>query len=147
MDGDSLAVERLYDELKSEGNHSILPLVVNLADPSPDLGWDGKERRSLVARADVDLVLCLALVHHMVISANVPLAEFIDWLARLRSHLVIEFVTRDDAMVQRLLLNKDDIYHDYHLDVFEREVHRRFETLAREELGSGTRFLYFLRAK
>ncbi len=89
----------------------------------------------------------LALVHHMVISANVPLAEFIDWLARLRSHLVIEFVTRDDAIVQRLLLNKDDIYHDYHLDGFEREIDRRFETLAREELGSGTRFLYFLRAK
>ena len=147
MDGDCLAVERLYDELKCEGNRSILPLVVNLADPSPDLGWDGKERRSLVARADVDLTLCLALVHHMVISANVPLAEFIDWLARLRSHLVIEFVTRGDAMVQRLLLNKDDIYHDYHLDVFEREVHRRFETMAREELGSGTRILYFLRAK
>jgi hypothetical protein len=145
MDGDSLAVERLYAELKGEGCRNVLPLVVNLADPSPDLGWDGKERRSLTTRADVDLTLCLALVHHMVISANVPLAEFVDWLARLRSHLVIEFVTRDDAMVQRLLLNKDDIYHDYHLDKFEHEIERSFETLDREELACGSRFLYFLR--
>jgi SAM-dependent methyltransferase len=147
MDGDSLAVERLYRELKIEGNRKILPLVVNLADPSPNLGWDGKERRSLAARADVDLTLCLALVHHMVISANVPLAEFIDWLARLRSHLVIEFVTRDDAMVQRLLLNKDDIYHDYNLANFEKEIGRRFTTLALEELHNGTRVLYFLRPR
>jgi SAM-dependent methyltransferase len=147
MDGDSLAVEHLYDELKGEGNRKILPLVVNLADPSPNLGWDGRERRSLTSRADIDLTLCLALVHHMVISANVPLAEFTDWLARLRSHLVIEFVTRDDEMVQRLLLNREDIYHDYHLDNFEHEIGKRFETLAREELSNGSRVLYFLRPR
>jgi len=144
MDGDSLAVEHFYNELKREGNRVILPLVVNLADPSPDLGWDGKERRSLTARADVDLTLCLALVHHMVISANVPLADFVSWLARLRSHVVIEFVTRDDAMVRRLLLNKDDIYHDYHLDTFEHEIDKYFEVLAREQLKSGSRILFFL---
>jgi hypothetical protein len=145
MDGDCLAVEHLYDELKSEGNRKILPLVVNLADPSPNLGWDGRERRSLTSRADVDLTVCLALVHHMVISANVPLAEFIGWLARLRSCLVIEFVTRDDAMVQRLLLNKEDIYHDYQLASFEHEIGKHFETIARHELSSGSRILYFLR--
>ena len=144
MDGDSLAIERLYRDLRSEGRRNILPLVINLADPSPDLGWNGSERRALTSRTDVDLTLCLALVHHMVISANVPLAEFVDWLARLRSHVVIEFVTRDDPMVQRLLLNKEDIYHDYQLDIFEREIGRRFETLDRQELSSGSRVLYFL---
>jgi SAM-dependent methyltransferase len=147
MDGDCLAVEHLYQHLKSEGSRSILPLVVNLADPSPGLGWDGRERRPLTARTPVDLTLCLALVHHMVITANVPLTEFVDWLARLRSHLVIEFVTREDPMVQALLLNKEDIYHDYHLDVFDGEMSRRFETLARQTLGSGTRHLYFVRPR
>jgi len=147
MDGDSLAVEHLYRKLEVEGNRKILPLIINLADPPPNQGWNGRERRSLAARGDVDLVLCLAFIHHMVISANVPLAEFVNWLAGLRCHLVIEFVTRNDKMVKKLLLNKDDIYHDYNLANFEREVGRQFTTLARHELHNDTRVLYFLQPR
>lgn len=144
MDGDQSAIESLYHELRAEGNEAILPLVVNLADPSPDLGWQGRERRSLKARGTPDLTLCLALIHHMVITANIPLDDFVDWLAGLESHLVIEFVTREDPMVERLLLTKEDIYHDYALENFERSAGRYFTTLARERFHDGTRVLYFL---
>jgi hypothetical protein len=147
MDGDLQAIERLYKELQAEGNDTILPLVVNLADPSPGLGWRGCERRSLPARGTPDLTLCLALVHHMVITANIPLADFVGWLAGLGSHLVIEFVTREDPMVKRLLLTKEDIYHDYSLDNFEKCIARHFELLDRESLHDGTRVLYFLEPK
>ena len=93
MDGDWKAVDHLYQREKTEeGSRSILPLVVNLADPSPSQGWLGLERKDLAGRGKPELTLCLALVHHIVISANIPLADFIGWLARLGTSLVIEFV-------------------------------------------------------
>jgi hypothetical protein len=144
MDGDHLAVERMYGSLRSDGPENILPLVVNLADPSPDLGWRGRERRSLDNRGRPDLVLCLALVHHMVLTANIPLAEFVEWLAGLGAVVVFEFVTKDDPMVHKLLLNKDDIYDDYTLDNFEVCAARHFRTSKREAIHDGTRVLFEL---
>ncbi|MBI1803909.1 MAG: class I SAM-dependent methyltransferase [Ignavibacteriae bacterium] len=142
-DFDHLAIERLYHELKKEGNATILPLVMNLADASPNLGWRGLERKALTERAKPDLVLCLALIHHIVISANVPLKEFIDWMASLGGDLVIEFVTKDDPMTKILLANKDDQYDDYSLDFLEQCLADRFHVRRREQLASGTRIMYF----
>jgi len=144
MDGDHLAVERLYQDLRSQGPQNVLPLVVNLADPSPDLGWRGRERRSLEQRGRPDLVLCLALVHHMVITANIPLSEFVEWLAGLGAAVVIEFVTKEDPMVHKLLLNKDDIYDDYTLDNFESCAVRHFRIFRRQVIHDGTRVLFEL---
>jgi ribosomal protein L11 methylase PrmA len=145
MDGDHLSVEHLYHALKKENVTNILPMVMNLADSSPGLGWRGLERKSLIERGKPDLVLCLALIHHMVISANIPLAEFVGWLAELGCSVVIEFPTKEDPMVKRLLLNKDDQYSEYSIDSFEQIVSRVFKIEKREEISSGTRVLYFLR--
>ena len=147
LDADHLAIERLYLELDESGPDNILPLVNNLADSSPDLGWRGRERRSLTSRPKPDLTLCLALIHHLVITANIPLDDLIAWLADLGCHLVIEFVDKQDAMVKRLLLNKEDIYHDYEPAVFESLLAERFEILSHETLAMGTRTLYFARPK
>jgi SAM-dependent methyltransferase len=143
MDSDHLAVERLFQELKSERKQTILPMVMNLADASPNLGWRGLERKSLIERGKPDLILALALIHHVVISANIPLAEFIDWLASIGSNLVVEFVTKADPMVKILLKNKDDQYHDYELDNFERTLASRFTIVKQSALSSGTRYLYY----
>ncbi len=145
MDGDHLSVERLYHALKKENVTNVLPLVMNLADSSPGLGWRGLERKSLIERGKPDLVLCLALVHHMVISANIPLHEFINWLAELGCSVVIEFPTKEDPMVKRLLRNKDDQYSEYSVDSFEQNVSSAFKIVKREEFSSGTRVIYFLR--
>jgi len=144
MDGDDQAVERLYAELHSEGNERILPLVVNLADQSPNLGWNGEERKSLQERDQPELILALALFHHLVITANIPLADLVSWLASFDSHVVVEFVRRSDPMVERLLLNKDDIYHDYHLQEFERLIGERFLVANRTTTHAGSRVLFFL---
>ncbi len=143
FDADHLAIDRLYQALKGGGPDNVLPLVSNLADPSPALGWRHRERKSLAERPSPDLTLCLALIHHLSITANVPVAEVVDWLASLESHLVIEFVTKDDAMVKKLLQNKDDIYDDYEIETFERLLGERFEIIERETLHDGTRTLYF----
>ncbi|HEY8370222.1 MAG TPA: class I SAM-dependent methyltransferase [Thermodesulfobacteriota bacterium] len=147
MDSDHLAVERLYQALRGEGHPRILPLVVDLIDASPGLGWRGLERKPLAARGRPDLVLCLALIHHVVLGGNVPLAEFVDWLADLGGDVVIEFVTRDDPMVGRLLMNKDDRYRDYDVEPFERALEARFAVEGREVLASGTRILYYGRGR
>ncbi len=142
MDADHLAIERLYQSLKSDRNQNILPLVSNLVDASPNLGWRGLERKAITARGAPDLTLALALIHHIVIGANVPMAEFVDWLADLTDELVIEFVTKDDPMVQTLLRNKRDDYANYDQNVFERCLTERFVVSRRDTLGSGTRVLY-----
>jgi len=142
MDGDTLAVERMYRQLAKEQNTRILPLSINIADSSPNLGWRGAERKSLAGRGSVDMTLCLALIHHVVIGANIPLSEFIDWLATLHSDLVIEFVTKQDPMVETLLRNKDDRYDDYDQGFMETCLAKHFETVRTLPLESGTRTLY-----
>jgi SAM-dependent methyltransferase len=147
MDADDLAVEHLYETLKADNTVSILPLIVNIADPSPNLGWKGMERKDLPLRGKPDLVLCLALIHHIVISANIPLQEFVDWVASLGSSLVIEFVTKEDPMVKTLLRNKEDIYSDYEIGYFEKTLSEAFDITDRKRLNSGTRILYFARSR
>ena len=148
VDADQGPVELLYRDLRDEGNEQILTLTMNLADPSPGLGWRGLERRPMPERGKPDLVLALALVHHVAISANVPVKEFVGWLASLGSALVIEFPTREDPMVKQLLAPKRDGLHpDYELDFFERTLKEAFEVERSERLESGTRVLYYARPK
>ena len=148
VDADEGPVELLYRDLRAEGDEQILTLTMNLADPSPGPGWRGLERRALAERGKPDLVLALALIHHVAISANVPVREFIDWLASLGSALVIEFPTREDPMVKKLLAPKREGLHpDYELSFFERCLAEAFEVERSERLESGTRVLYHARPK
>lgn len=143
VDADAAVVESLYRKLREEGSSRILPLVGNLADPSPGLGWRREERRPLEERGRPDLTLCLALVHHVALSGNIPVAEFLDWLAGLGTELVIEFPTREDPMVRRLLDRKaPGANPDYETEAFERELSDRWRIDRRETLPSGTRILY-----
>jgi SAM-dependent methyltransferase len=143
LDADGAVVERLYRELRAEGSSTILPLVANLADPPPGLGWRGRERKPLPERGRPDLTLALAVVHHLAIGANVPLAELVDWLAELGTELVIEFPTPDDPMVERMLARKREGTHaDYTRETFEAVLGKAFALETEEELAGGTRVLY-----
>jgi ribosomal protein L11 methylase PrmA len=143
MDADELAVERMYLSLREQSDSRILPLVVNLADTSPALGWRGMERKSLTERQLPQLTMCLALIHHIVIGANIPLQEFVDWLAELNSAVIIEFISKQDPMVQQLLRNKDDVYEDYDETIFEDSLTRAYTITDKQTLGNGDRILYF----
>jgi len=143
MDADAASIDLLYRQLRKEGGEKTLPLVMNLANPSPDQGWQARERRSPLARGRPDLILALALIHHARISANIPVESFLAWLARMESALVIEFVAKEDARVRQLLLNKDDSYDDYTRAGFEACLARHFRLERSQALDGGTRFLYF----
>jgi SAM-dependent methyltransferase len=143
VDSDELTVDILHRQLAREGNTRILPLVMDLTDASPGIGWRNQERSAFFDRDRPDVVLCLALVHHLAITANVPLPQVVDWLHGLGAKLVVEFVTHDDPMGRRLLSNKPSgLFPDYRLDVFDKLLAERFDIEQREVLPSGTRVLY-----
>lgn len=142
MDIDHLAVEHHYQRLKGDGSNNILPMVMDLADASPGLGWDGAERQTLSQRGQPDLILALALIHHLVIGRNIPLRQFITWLANNGRHLVIEFVGKNDPMVKRLLRNREDVFADYEQARFEDYLEERFDIKERAGSDTGDRTLY-----
>ena len=139
VDADHATVDGLYRALREEGRTDVLPLVMSVTDPSPDLGWRGLERARPERRGTPDLALCLALIHHVVITGNVPVREFIAWLRSLECALVIEFPEREDAMVQKLLSGKTEKANpDYERETFERALAERFEVERTERLASRT---------
>jgi hypothetical protein len=142
LDADHATVDALYRALRDERRDDVLPLVMNVCDPSPDLGWRGRERASLERRGTPELVLCLAVVHHVCITGNVPVREFLEWLFSLGAALVIEFPDRSDPMVQRLLSGKRAGSNpDYQRTAFEAALEERFDVVRREP-ASETRTLY-----
>ena len=147
FDADHATVDALYRSLREEGRTDILTLVMSVTDPSPDLGWRGLERASLERRGTPELALCLAVVHHVCITGNVPVRELLDWLHSLDAALVIEFPDRSDPMVERLLGGKRDGSNpDYERATFERALEERF-TVDRSEPVSETRTLYEARPR
>lgn len=142
VDVDESTVELLYRDLKADATDKILPLVMNLTDPSPGIGWRNRERKPFEERGKPDLVFALALLHHVSITGNVPMREIVDWLRSLDTGLVVEFMTREDPMVKKLLSAKRVEHADYDQPFFEQLLSERFDVRAQERLPSGTRILY-----
>ncbi len=143
VDSDDLVVDRLYRDLREEGERRILPLVLDLSDPSPGLGWRSRERLSFVDRVRADLVLCLAVVHHLALTNTVPLDEIVTFLADLGAPIVVEFPHRDDPMASRLLARKrEGVFDAYDLPNWDKALERHFDVHDRITLPSGTRTLY-----
>jgi hypothetical protein len=148
LDSDPSVVDALYRSRRAEGDEKVLPLVVDLSNPSPGLGWRNGERSTLIERGRPDMTLCLALVHHLSISNNIPLREVVAWLRSLDSDLVVEFPDRDDKMVDELLRAKGAESHpDYRRETFEALLLDSFEIIDSAELESGTRTLYDARPR
>jgi SAM-dependent methyltransferase len=146
FDMDELAVEQNYLRVKQEGEKSILPVVQNLFNPSPAIGWGNHERGSFVDRGGFEVVMALALIHHLAISNNVPLAKIIAMLHALTTDwLVIEFVPKEDSQVQHLLSTREDIFPDYHEQGFEAALQGRFGIMRKDRLRHSSRVLYCLK--
>ena len=148
VDGDEMVIDRLYRRLRAERNENVLPLVMNLVDPSGGIGWRNRERAAFADRVRPDVTLALALVHHLAIAANVPLPEVVSWLRSFGGRLVVEFVHVDDVQVQRLLANKPaGLFDDYRRDAFEALLAEQFLVHEQQSLPGGTRTLYLAEPK
>lgn len=144
FDIDPAAVEKNYLRVKQKGEKHLLPLLMDLTNPSPAIGWNHDERMSLADRGPADLVLALALVHHLAISGNVPLGDVAKFYHRVARNLVIEFVPKTDSQVSRLLVVRKDIYTGYTQEGFEEQFGRYFEIRRREPVAGSQRVMYLM---
>jgi ribosomal protein L11 methylase PrmA len=144
FDIDPAAADANYLELRREGREDILPLVLDVANPSPGAGWGSEERQPLLARANADMIIALALVHHLAISRNVPLPMLVDLFARLAPWAIVEFVPKADPMVRRLLATRLDVFPDYDLDHFRGALAARFTIRAEVAIDDSPRVMFLL---
>jgi ribosomal protein L11 methylase PrmA len=142
FDVDPAAVERNYRRVKAEGETRLLPLLLDLTNPSPAQGWAGHERLSLEERGPADAILALALVHHLAIGHNLPLERIAGYLSRLGRLLIIEFVPKSDSQVQRLLLSRPDIFPGYTKEGFEAAFSRHYNIQTMGRIEDSERWLY-----
>jgi hypothetical protein len=147
FDVDPAAVERNYRRVRSEKETGILPLLLDLTNPSPGQGWAGRERLSLEERGPADAVLALALVHHLAIGNNLPLERIAAYFRRLGRHLVIEFVPKSDSQVSRLLLSRPDIFPSYTKEGFEEAFQRHYHIQSVARVADSERWLYAMIAR
>jgi ribosomal protein L11 methylase PrmA len=143
-DIDPLCVERNYLAARREGDRRLVPLVLDLTNPSSSLGWAQEERMSLTQRGPVDVVMALGLLHHLAIGNNVPLSRIAAYFARLGHRLIVEFVPKEDSHVRRLLAAREDIFPNYHREGFERAFGKHFALVSSQPIAGSWRWIYHL---
>ena len=151
-DIDELAVEQNYLALRAANQHaksagSLLPLVLDLTNPTPAIGWHNEERSAFKERCRADTLLALALIHHLAISNNTPLAKIAASFAELTEVLIIEFVPKGDSQVDRLLATREDIFNQYDQVNFEAAFAEHFDLLEQHPVEGSQRVLYSFKAK
>ena len=146
-DIDPTAVEQNYRQLKQAKTENLLPLLLDLTNPSPSIGWSNEERDSFDRRGPADMVLALALIHHLAISNNVPLPQVADFFAKTGKWLIIEFVPKADSQVQKLLISREDIFPNYTREGFESAFQEKFRIAEAVNVRESERVLYLLECR
>jgi len=141
IDSDPACVELCY---LSNGLDRCLPLLVDLTNPSPGIGWMNKERDALSSRGPTDVVMALALIHHLAIGNNLPLESIAEFLASLGHWLIVEWVPKEDPRVQLMLSTREDIFPDYTQKAFEESLTRYFRAVRMEPVKDSLRVLYLM---
>ncbi|MFZ1783777.1 MAG: hypothetical protein WAU23_01140 [Ferruginibacter sp.] len=147
IDFDMNCVNNLYQKIKKAGKTNMLPLVNDLAAPSPAIGWNNTERESLTGRLKADLVMALALLHHLAIANNIPLTLLADWLQPMGEYLIIEFVPKEDEKVKLLLQHRKDVFDNYNREHFKSAFARHYEIMREEKVGKSERALFLMKRR
>jgi hypothetical protein len=146
-------INKIYLDCKASGESNIFPSILDLANPSPSSGWMLSERSSLLERPIPDMVMALALIHHLAIANNIPLGYLAEFFSKISKKLLIEFIPKSDTNVKLLLRNREDIFLHYDQSNFEREFEKYFRILSREQIDASNpecstgRILYFMNIK
>lgn len=144
-DADPNCINELYLKIKKENITNILPLLNDLVNPSPAIGWANAERVAFNSRLKADLVLALALVHHLAIANNIPFHMIADWLSPMGNFLIIEFVPKTDEKVKLLLQNREDIFNNYSIEDFKKGFEKNYQILKEENVGYNNRTLFLMK--
>ena len=147
FDIDPLAVESGYQYIKKEKIENILPLQLDLTNPSPGIGWNLNERMSLIQRPLPNTALALALIHHLAISNNLPFRSIAAFFHRLCQNLIIEFVPKTDSQVQKLLASRKDVFNEYNEKDFKQSFGEYFEILGAHNISESDRTIFWLKKR
>lgn len=142
IDSDLEAVERNYNLARRELNRMVLPLHIDLMSPTPSTGFAHRERSSLGQRGPADMVVALALIHHLCLGRNLPIPMLVEWLSELGGSLLIEFVPKSDPQAQRLLQSRQDIFDGYSESCLETALANAYATVERHIIPESPRVLY-----
>ncbi len=145
FDSDALSVERLYTKLKGQNCNNILPLVMDITNPSSSIGWANSERKTLLQREQPDLILALALIHHLSISNTIPFSKIAEYFSNCAEWLIIEFVPKSDPQSQKLLVTRKDVFHEYDLKFFKNEFSRHYEIQESHKIEGTERELFLMK--
>lgn len=146
-DIDPNAVEVNYRLVKRNHETSMLPLLVDLTNPGGSLGWQNIEREPFHGRMRCDVVMSLALIHHLAISNNLPFSKIAEYFSLMGPYLVIEFVPKTDSQVQKLLSTRADIFPDYNETGFKQAFQEYYELLKSAKIPGTKRTLYLYKRK
>jgi hypothetical protein len=147
FDFDHASIQKNYELNKKENRKNILPLVLDFSNPTSSLGWNLEEIKSFFERGNPDMVLALALVHHLAIAKNIPLDYIAQVFSKITSWLVVEFVPKSDPKVQFMLRNRKDIFEFYSIDNFEKEFEVYFTIKKKDAVQGSQRIIYLMRNK
>lgn len=146
-DTDSRTIGNLYQYVKKNGATNILPLIIDITNPSPALGFNNIERASFHQRIQTDLVVALAVIHHLVIGNNISMQMIAEYFSEIAPQLLIEFVPKEDEKVQQMLASRRDVFADYTIENFENYFSRYFLTERKVTISPTHRILYLMKNK
>lgn len=147
FDQDYSAVEMSYRKARKDRESHLLPLVMELLNPSGGTGWENRERRSFIERGPADTVLALALIHHLAIGNNLPLEKIAEFFNKICNKLIIEFVPKEDSQVKKMLSCRDDIFEDYGFKGFCRAFDRFFDMKGSATIDGSNRSIHLMTRK
>jgi hypothetical protein len=143
-DFDPLCINELYKMITQQGEKNILPLIIDIVNPTPATGFNNAERASFIDRSKADIALALAVIHHLAIGKNVPLHLIASFFDKIAKTLIIEFVPKDDEKVVEMLAGKKDIYDKYNETEFLNAFGQYYKNAGRKEVAGSKRVLFFL---
>ena len=144
FDMEPSCVELNYRESKNNREENILPLVLDLTNPTSSYGWGCNERMSILERGPADTALALAIIHHLTISNNIPFLNIAEFMSKVCNSLIIEFIPKYDPQVKIMLSNRDDSIIRYSQDTFEREFGKYFKLEHTMKIIESERTLYLM---
>ncbi|MEJ0102131.1 MAG: SAM-dependent methyltransferase [Bacteroidota bacterium] len=146
-DYDPWCINKLYQEIKSNGIQNIQPMILDISNPSPAIGVNNEERQSFVQRCQTDLVLALAVIHHLAIGKNIPFEKIAAFFSKTGKDLIIEFIPKEDEKIQGMLKTKKDIYANYTEENFTEAFEKFYSVTFRQSIGGTGRVLYRMKRK
>lgn len=142
IDSDFDCIDALFRGLRRDGVSRILPLVLDIANPTGSFGWNNEERRAFFARGRPDCILALALLHHLRVGAGIPLEKLAQFIADRTDHAIVEFVSPEDPQFARLIASRRSTFDDYTESGFREAFGHRFRLVSERGL-TATRTIFF----